>query len=276
MGTMTKFFNARRALARFGLWSFVLGGCGPYGGPDCSSEMSDAGSPCEPDIDGQIQESDGGRLSGRVVPDPGGEWGVSGRAVRKGLRYDFDIRVPESFATTTLRVESSDPAVLAVTYESFDEECDGSFRLHGTLDYKGEGDAAVVVYDDRDELDRFTLTVQELDHIEVMAALEDADGGTALDKVVIDALTLDEPLDLQLVLRSASGAALAGDEMTYWTLDDHKVATFEGETIGRAPWTRIVPVAPGATALRLRSTGFELTIPVTVVGAPDTGSLENE
>jgi hypothetical protein len=238
--------------------------------------MSDAGSPCEPDIDGQAQESDGGRLSGRVVPDPGGEWGVSGRAVRKGLRYEFDIRVPESFATTTLRVESSDPDVTAVTYERFDEQCDGSFRLLGTLDYRSEGEAAVVVYDDKDELDRFTLAVQELDHIEVMAALEDPDGGAGFDEVVIDALTLDEPLDLQLVLRSANGAALAGDEMTYWTLDDHEIATFEGETIGRAPWTRIMPVAPGATTLRVRSTGFDLTIPVTVIGAPSASSLENE
>lgn len=270
---MTNFFRPRCVLARLGLWSFILGGCGSYGG-DCSSQVSDdAGSPCEPDgIGGQAQASDDDLLLGRVVPDPGGEWGASGLVVRKGLRYDFDIRVPESLATTTLRVESSDPDVIAVAYESFDEECDGSFRLSGTLDYESEGEASVVVYDDRDEIDRFTVTVQELDHIEVIGSLEDTDGGAGFDDVVIDALTLDEPLDLQLVLRSATGAALAGDEMTYWTLDDHKIATFDGETIGRAPWTRIVPVAAGATTLRVRSTGFELAIPVTVTGVPDAGT----
>jgi hypothetical protein len=271
---MRSLLRAKCGLSRVALWSLIIGGCSSAA-PDCSLATSDAGPECEPEYNGG-QESDDDRLSGRVVPDPGGTWGLSGRGVRKGLLYDFEIHVPASIATTNLRVESSDQDVIVVAYERVEDECDGSFRLFGTVDYKEAGEAAIVVYDDRDELDRFTMTVHELDRIEVIASLEDPDGGMGFDDVVIDALTLDEPLHVELVLRSATGQALAGDEKTYWTIDDHDVATFEGESIGRALWTRIVPVAAGSTTLRVRSTGFDLTIPLTVIGTIDAGSPEDE
>jgi hypothetical protein len=187
--------------------------------------------------------------------------------VLRGTTLQYRIPIAVELLTTETSLESSDPERLELTFEGLALGCDG-FELVATVRFKELGEAAIVVRDGTREIDRFTTTTHDLARLELVVPSDDTDGGVD-DHVALDAIALDEPLRVELVLRSETGAALTGGAEAQWFILSPHIASFDDEAIGPLRERVLVPLQAGQTLLRIRSNGQFLILAVHVNGAED-------
>jgi hypothetical protein len=233
----------------------------------CSGCSFDLGDPIDSecifhDPISQGIDSDNQLLQADVDCEDGVACTSDRRTILRGTKLEYEIRVPADRATTQLHVASSDERVLAVTFDRIDDDpCDGAMFLYGSAEFREIGEAALIVYDGEDEVDRYTTTTHEADRLELF--LLQGDAGPP-----IQALAFEDPLLLGLAVVNEAGEPLVGAHDTSWSIDDYGIARISDDATP-ASWAFIEPVAVGMTTLRVRSTSLTLEVPLEVTGSPD-------
>lgn len=249
----------------------VLGtGCGGgYAGPGCTSvELTDADACVDPWPTDDARPYDGDDLDLYIDCEDGTDCSASSGAFVRGTRFGYTVRASSSAASTRLEVESTDESVLALTFDSTDEggPCGDSILLEGTAQLTGLGEAAIAVYDGDREIGRFEYSVHEADRLELMATVDDTDGGAPSEELAsIDALSIAAPVQVRMVLRNAAGEELAGASNVTWAISDNTVARLDDAQYTLANEAIIVPVAAGHTILHAGASGLGRDIPLDVV-----------
>jgi hypothetical protein len=211
-------------------------------------------------------ESDNGVLDAEIECEEDALCVSDRRSLLRGTELKFRIWVPYRVASDELRVASTREEVLEVRFDKVTmRECGGDVLLHGTADFHGVGEAAVVVTGADGEIDRFTTTTYEADHLRLHFAhlFAGAQGEP------IEALSIGAPVLLSVVVANEAGRTLVGGYGFAWELEDEDFATFDRTVVTRADTKVMVPVSIGNTVLRVRSSGLELEVPVEVTGVAD-------
>lgn len=219
---------------------------------------------CEYDTSGSLRaESDNGLITAAVHCDANVDCSADVRAVLRGTQLEYTIRVGEPYASTQLRAESTDEDVIALSFDSIEgDPCDGSIFLHGAASFDALGEAAVVVYDGDEEVDRFELTVHDAARIELQAA--DGTDAFALaesDYETVEQLSIASAKTLRMRVRNEAGERLLGADRFSWDIDDRSKARLEGGTGVR---TVLEPLAVGTATLTVRSSGIRADIAIEI------------
>ena len=252
-------------LGRFTVALAVCGslgtGCWYMPSPAADGGMDDE---CEYDTSGSLRaESDNGLITAAVDCDANVDCSADVRAVLRGTQLEYTIRVAEPYASTRLRAESTDEDVIALTFDSIEgDPCDGAIFLHGTASFDALGEAAVVVYDGDDEVDRFELSVHDAARIELQAgdgidpfALAESDYET------FEQLSIASAKLLRMRVLNEAGERLLGADRFSWEIDDGSKARLQGGTSVRA---MLEPLEVGTATLTIRSSGLTLDIPLEI------------
>ena len=195
------------------------------------------------------------------------------RTVQRGGTFDVLIEFDAEFAESDLRVESSDPAALEV--EGFDERvlsCDDGGGLEGSVAFKESGESALIVFAGDREIDRFTVTAYDPDHIDI-AVQEGLSFAGSGHYDVVDELSFETPHTVRALVRSESGERLVGGNAFEWSVDDAGTAALFGDdpaTSATGPVVWLKPVAIGSSALHVQSGDLETTLPLRVTAVAET------
>lgn len=243
-----------------------------YDDDDDDYDEYDAGDYCDVPANASV-DGDLGVLSAAITCEPGFDCGVPSRDILRGSTLQYRFVVPPTLITNIPEVESSDPDRVEVTVGSLLLAC-GGLELTATVHFKELGEAAIIVRDATRELDRFTTTTHELARLELVVPSDDGDGGVA-DDVALQEITVDEPLRVELVLRSESGAALIGGTEAQWSIFNEGIASFDYGAMVTPRERVIVPHQLGQTILRVRSNGLFLILGVYVTGV-DGGTIDDD
>ena len=249
----------------------VLGtGCGGgYAGPGCSSvELTDADACVDPWSGDEESPGDGDDLDLYIDCEDRTDCSASSGAFVRGTRFSYTVRASSSAASTRLEVESTDESVLSLTFDRTEQgdPCGGSILLEGTAELSGLGEAAIAVYDGDREIGRFDFSVHEADRLELMALVDDMDGGAPSEELQsIDALSIAAPVQVRMVLRNAAGEELAGASNLTWVISDPTVARIDDAQDSLPNEAIIVPVSAGRTTLHAGARGLGRDIPLEVI-----------
>lgn len=211
-------------------------------------------------------ESDNGVLDAEIKCEGDALCISDRRSLLRGTELEFRIWVPYQLSSDGLRVASTREEVLDVRFDEVTmRECGGDVLLHGTAHFHGVGDAAVVVTGADGEIDRFTTTTYEADHLRLhFSQLFAGPQGEPIEE-----LSIGEPVLLSVVVANEEGRTLVGGYGFAWQIEDEDIATFDRTLDTRADTMVVAPVSIGNTVLRVRSSGLELEVPVEVTGVAD-------
>lgn len=107
-------------------------------------------------------------LEAGVECEPGTPCNSDRRSLLRGTVLKVEIRLPPGHAPDELSVTSTRREVLGVSIEKVTTpECESGTLLHGWASFHGLGEAAIVVNGADGEIDRFTTTTYEADHLQL-------------------------------------------------------------------------------------------------------------
>lgn len=240
---------------------------GALGGVGCGTDGDEVGREVACQIDELFPRisSDRDELLAAIDCEDGADCS-NRREVVRGAQFDFVIELPEELLGAAHRVESSDPDRLELSgYETGASPCERGLELRGTARFAGAGEAAVIVYVDDEEVDRFTATAYEPSSLSLQA-IEGLDWLTVDGTFqTVDELSIDAAYTVRATLRNDAGERLIGATGFEWSVADPDVVELSSED---AAWPLLTPRAIGSTTLSVRVAGFSAEIPVEVTAVP--------
>jgi hypothetical protein len=215
---------------------------------------------CYVDIYGPQVEADEGRAEAALSCGDATDC-LDRKTVLRGIELGLVIPIPRATDRERYTLESSDESRLRVEgFEPVEDACLAQYVMPGSVIFDAVGEAALIVKQDGEEIDRFTWTAYDAAAVELQV-----DDNTN-DWVSRESYRMQDPV-LYVRARVANEAdeRLLGGGNIYWWVDDPEIASLAGAGFNSSGQAQaLLAVSPGETTLHVIASNVEDTIAIEV------------
>jgi len=213
---------------------------------------------------GPTTKSDNEVLRAAVSCEPGSDC-ADRRNIHLGAKLEFTIEIPAELSVNDIEVQGSPAGHFELEgFENLPKECDEGREINGTVTFDNTGTGAFIVMGDGEELDRFTVDVQEPQSLEIQFAAFTSYG----EFTSTESLSLEEDGTLRALIRGEDGDRLVGGPAPEWTFDAPDLAQLrdsETNDVGAVSETGasvfIYPQSTGDGTIQISAGEVEATLP---------------